>query len=208
MNEKTRKILNRIFAVIAIASAICTVLLTPPVKKFLSGKKEPPAIIETTEESSQIATEATTKAEEAQTELQNIPSHTTAEMNPYKNYTLFVDVRHFDYTEEKGVMRIVAKENKNVTMVITPHRDTSYSELCEETLNFYSELDSSYRLSITADNSVYRSQSGDMEDDVITTVYCVDDGNGGSIEIVQQIPVNAQGYEESFEIFLSMFKIL
>ncbi len=203
MNEKTRNFLNRIFAVIAIISAIVTVLLTPPVKKLLTSNKEPSSVIESTQETG----EASTETNEGLTPLETEPSHTTAEMNFHKNYTLFVDARYFDYTEEKGVMKIVSKENKNVTMVITPH-NKSYSTLCDETLNFYSELDSSYKLDITSENSVFRSQSGDMDDDVITTVYCVDDGNGGSVEIVQQIPVNAQSYAESFEIFLSMFKIL
>ena len=205
MNEKTRKIINRICAVVAVASAIVTVLLLPPVKSFLKGDEPSDAVIHTTAESSSQAQEE--PSEEASSE-NNQPSHTTALMNPYKNYTLFIDVRHFDYTEEKGVTRIVSKNNKNVTMVITPFEHKSYSELCDETMNFYYPLDDSENLKITSANSAYRSQSGDMDNDVITTVYCVDDSRGGSVQIVQQIPVNAEGYEESFDIFLSMFKIL
>ena len=205
MNEKTRKIINRICAVIAVASAIATVLLLPPVKSFLKGSEPDAPVIETTAPESPSLQNGSETSEPL---TESAPDHTTALMNNEKNYTLFIDARNYDFVTEKGATTIVAKDNKNVKMVITPERDKPYSVLCDEMLNFYQPLSDSEKLDITSENSAFRSQSGDTDADVITTVYCVDDGNGGSVEIVEQLPVNAQGYEKSFDIFLSTFKIL
>ena len=214
MNKSIRKTLNICFAVVAIVSALVTVLLLPPVKGFLkgSGEKEPTesaSVIETTaaEESSSAPEASEGDSAEVPEESEAVPQHTNAAMSG-RGYTLFIDSRNFDYSENNGVMKIASKSNKSVTMVITPYKNKSFSSLCEEALELHAELPSSEKLDITADNAAFRSQSGDADTDIITTVYCIDDSNGGSVQIVQQIPVNAEGYEESFKLFLSMFKLL
>lgn len=125
-----------------------------------------------------------------------------------KGYAILIDTTSFTSAEnEDGVTVVTAKENDKVKMTITPLSDVSYDNLCLDTLAFYGELGENSALKIGSKNSAYRSQTGDKDDDVITTVYCVDNGKGGSIEIRYETPVSADGYSEDFETMLSMFKV-
>lgn len=125
-----------------------------------------------------------------------------------KGYAILIDTTSFTSAEnEDGVTVVTAKENDKVKMTITPLNDVSYDTLCLDTLAFYGELGENSALKIGSKNSAYRSQTGDKDDDVITTVYCVDNGKGGSIEIRYETPVSADGYSEDFETMLSMFKV-
>ena len=125
-----------------------------------------------------------------------------------KGYAILVDTTSFTSTEnEDGITIVTAKENDKVKMTITPLNDVSYDNLCLDTLAFYGEMGESSALNIGSKNSAYRSQTGDKADDIITTVYCVDNGKGGSIEIRYETPVSAESYSEDFETMLSMFKV-
>ena len=83
-----------------------------------------------------------------------------------------------------------------------------YKECCRATEKNHKKLNGSASLKIENTNTVYRSQTGDGDSDIITTVYCVDDKKGGCIIIDCRTPVNATKYMETIEIMLSMFKVL
>ncbi len=180
MNEKKRKILHTIFGVIAVASAIVTVLLTPFAKNLLKGdgKAEP-----TTQ-----APPTTQVAEEAN-----------------RIYTIFIYKKEYSVTRENGVTTAIAKDNSDVTMVITQHEGKDYATLCNETSQTLSFKDEVATLNTTSPYSAYSATDNKA---VTTTVYCVDGGDYGSVEIKIQLPENAQKHQKSFDIFLSTFKLL
>ena len=179
MNEKRRKILHIIFGVIAISSAIVTVLLTPFVKNLLKGddKTEP--------------TPPTTQIEYATTKL----------------YTLFIYEKEYTLTRDSFNMTAIANDNSDVSMVITQHQK-DYPTLCNEAATAYSFTDSAVKLNITAPYSVYSSTVGEGDEAVTTTVYCINCGDNDTVEIKIQLPANAQKHQERFDFFLSTFKIL
>lgn len=210
MNDKTRRILQTVFACIAIISAVITLALTPVGKKLLkSGETSEITATSpvTTDEVQTTAVEASAENSEERSTAVSIPTPTEPTTDPYKNYNIFIDFKTFDYTVEKGVTTLVAKENSKVTMTVTPLKK-DYSEHCDELLDSYASMGDSATLNIENINSGYRSQTGDKDDDIITTVYCVDDGKGGCIEIKYQTPVSAEGYARRFEILLTMFNVL
>ncbi|MBE6800521.1 MAG: hypothetical protein E7529_04885 [Ruminococcaceae bacterium] len=138
-----------------------------------------------------------------------VPPSTDPIINPNKNYTLFIDKSVFESSEnDDGITTITAKDNGSVKMTITPVREMGYKECCRATEKNHKKLNSSEALKIENTNTVYRSQTGDSDSDIITTVYCVDDKKGGCIIIECRIPVNATKYMETIEIMLSMFKVL
>ncbi len=214
--NNTRKILNIVFACIAIGAAVATILLSPFGKRLIS--KEETTIQEitweamqnpvTTKENTQTV-EASETAESTSSDIPSIsvPLPTVPAKDPYKNYTLFIDPRTFTSTSDRGVTTVTAKENKDVSLIITPIKDKGYNELCADTEKIYSPI-TDKKLNVKSLYSGYRLQSGDKDNDIITTVYCIDDGRGGSIEIKYQYPVSAREYEKDFDILLSMFKVL
>lgn len=207
MNDKTRRILNIIFACIAIISAVATFILSPLGKNFSADNKETTSA-DTTVAQTKITTEPSTAAQsQAESEF-TLPEPTEATTNPYKNYTLFINPIEYTITEEKGVTTAVAKGNSSVLMTVTPLPDKTYDQHCNDLSLAHGSMGEAQALQIASNNRGFRSQTGDMDNDIITTAYCVDDGKGGCIEIKYQTPVNAQGYSEDFEIFLTMFKLL
>lgn len=216
-NDKTRRILNITFACIAVGALIATVLLSPFGKRLL--KKEETTAVET-----QAHTEVTVNTEKpVVTETRVLNDGDTAEANTapsvsvppstnpvqdiYKNYSVFIDKRTFDYTENEGVTTLVAKDNKQVTITVTPHKDMSYSQLCTEVKKSHAQLPADKKLNLKNLNTAFSSQTGDKDSDVITTVYCIDDGKGGSIELKTQLPVSAEGYKDDIQLVLSMFTV-
>ena len=161
----------------------------------------------------------TTKSAVIQTSQQNsgdseavkpsvsIPPSTDPTPDIYKNYSIFIDKRTFDYTENEGVTTLVAKNNKQVTITVTPHRDISYTQLCTETKKSHAQLPADKNLKLKNLNTAFSSQTGDKDDDIITTIYCIDDGKGGSIELKSQLPVSAEGYKDDIQLVLSMFTV-
>ena len=138
-----------------------------------------------------------------------IPPSTDPVVNPNKNYTLFIDETVFESNEkDDGSMTLTAKENGGVKMTITPVRDMSYKQCCRATEKNHKKLSSSANLKIGNTNSAYRSQTGDSDSDIVTTVYCVDDKKGGCIVIECRTPVGTNSYMETIEIMLSMFKVI
>lgn len=212
-------------ACVTMVAAVVAFFLTPMGRRIVGEKKVTAEQTESsfnetvqnviTTESPTITTGDTatlgdteTSSEVIPEESVTVPKPTEPTTNPYKNYTLFIDKKTFDYTEVQGVTTLVAKDNKNVKMTITPIKSQSYGEYCAELLDNYGSMGESERLAIVNTNSAFQSQTGDKDSDIITTVYCVDDGEGGCIEIKYQTPVSAKAYAKTFQGLLTMFKVL
>ena len=191
MNNKKKRIIT-ISAVCGIVVLIVAIILLLPYMEKLTGKNQTP--------DTPSVSESQNEAEITTTESLPTPSG--------KGYAILVDTTSFTFTEaEDGVTTITAKGNDKVKMTITPLNDVSYDTLCLDTIAFYGEMGESSALKIGNKNSAYRSQTGDKDDDIITTVYCVDNGKGGSIEIRYETPVSADSYSGDFETMLSMFRV-
>ncbi len=212
--NKVRQILNIVFACVAVGAAVVTFLLTPFGRR-LTGKAEITDTLQETEFSQSTVpsapsvtyTETVSVPETTEAPSFSVPHSTEPTIDPYKNYTLFIDRSTFDSKCETGVTTLTAKGNSNVKMTITPLSNVSYTKLCADTKKSFAVFTDKGMLKIESLNSCYRSQTGDKDDDVVTTVYCIDDGKGGSIEIKYQYPVIAKEYEKDFDILLSMFKV-
>ncbi len=214
MSDKKKRILIIVLCVLAVAIVIAAIALEPFGKKA-TGNSDSPNITEKSEPSHSI-TETTTlpvTTEEGNSKTTEttfvIPSSTDPVINPNKNYTLFIDKSVFEITENiDGETILTAKNNSAVKMTITPVREMGYKQCCLAAEKKHEKLSNSEKLNIENPNTVYRSQTGDSDGDIITTVYCVDDTKGGCIVIDCRTPVGATEYISTIEIMLSMFKVL
>lgn len=216
MSDKKKRNLIIVLCVLAVIIAIVAVAFAPFGKKATGNSDSPnitdnSEITQSAENSSVEASETTTmqETEASSTDITiTIPPSTDPIVNPNKNYTLFIDKTVFESNEnDDGVTTLTAKDNGSVKMTITPVRDMSYKQCCRATENNHKKLNDSAKLKIENTNTVYRSQTGDSDSDIITTVYCVDDNKGGCIVIECRTPVGATKYMETIEIMLSMFKV-
>lgn len=210
MSDKKRRTLIIVLCVLAVVVAVAAIIVAPFGRKA-TGETDSPAITQNAQSTTEnTAVSTNTTSEEISEEVSfSVPPSTEPNINPNKNYTLFIDKSTFSFTEnEDGTMELVAKDNSNVKMTITPIRDESYKQRCNKAEDNHSKLSNSENLEIENTNSAYRSQTGDKGSDIITTVYCVDDNKGGCIEIMYQTPVSATEYAETIEIMLSMFKVI
>lgn len=215
MSDKKKRNLIIVLCVLAVVIAIVAIAFAPFGKKA-TGDSDSPNISDVSE-ITQTTTEISTTAEVSETTKTTVSSETTFAVpsstdpiiNPNKNYTLFIDKTIFESSENSdGITTLTAKDNGAVKMTITPVREMSYKQCCTATEKNHKKLSSSAALKIENTNTVYRSQTGDSDSDIITTVYCVDDKKGGCIVIECRTPVNATSYMETIEIMLSMFKVL
>ena len=191
MNTKKKRIIT-ISAICGVVVLIVAIIVLLPYMEKLTGKNQTPDTPSASENQNEAVSTTT----------QGVPSLSG------KGYAILVDTTSFTFTEdENGITTITAKGNDKVKMTITPLSDVSYDTLCLDTLAFYGEMGESSALKIGSKNSAYRSQTGDKDDDIVTTIYCVDNGKGGSIEIRYETPVSADSYSEDFETMLSMFKV-
>ena len=215
MSDKKKRNLIIVLCVLAVVIAIVAIAFAPFGKKA-TGDSDSPNISDVSE-ITQTTTEISTTAEVSETTETTVstettfvvPSSTDPIINPNKNYTLFIDKTIFESSENSnGITTLTAKDNGAVKMTITPVREMSYKQCCTATEKNHKKLSSSAALKIENTNTVYRSQTGDSDSDIITTVYCVDDKKGGCIVIECRTPVNATKYMETIEIMLSMFKVI
>ncbi len=217
MSDKKRRNLIIVLCVLAVVIAIVAIAFAPFGKKA-TGDSDSPEITETesfvTESSTAESTylQETEKAETSDTSEGTtfvIPPSTDPIINPNKNYTFFIDKTTFESKEnDDGVTTLTAKDNGSVKLTVTPIKDMGYKECCRATEKKHKKLSNSENLDIENTNTAYRSQTGDGDSDIITTVYCVDDSKGGCIVIECRTPVSATKYMENIEIMLSMFKVL
>ena len=216
MSDKKKRNLIIVLCVLAVVIAIVAIAFAPFGKKA-TGNSDSPNIADSSEISPTSIVTTTTSEPAETTEATVIstettfvvPSSTDPVINPNKNYTLFIDKTIFDVSEnDDGITTLVAKDNSNVKMTITPVREMGYKECCRATEKNHKKLSSSAALKIENTNTVYRSQTGDGDSDIITTVYCIDDKKGGCIVIDCRTPVNSTKYMDTIEIMLSMFKVV
>lgn len=216
MSNKKKRGLIIALCVLAVVIAVLAIAFAPFGKKATGNSDSPDIadVSDTTETTLSTTAESTTSS--ATTEATDstettfvIPSSTDPVINPNKNYTLFIDKTVFDVSEnDDGVTTLTAKDNGAVKMTITPVREMGYKECCRATEKNHKKLSSSEALKIENTNTVYRSQTGSSDSDIITTVYCVDDTKGGCIVIECRTPVAAPEYMQTIKIMLSMFKVL
>ena len=217
MSDKKKRNLIIVLCILAVIIAVVAIAFAPFGRKA-TGDSDSPNITDVSDvtETTQITTaESTTISETTETTADStettfvVPPSTDPVINPNKNYTLFIDKTVFDASEnDDGVTTLTAKDNGAVKMTITPVREMGYRECCRATEKNHKKLNGSAALEIANTNTAYRSQTGDNDSDVITTVYCVDEDKGGCIIIECRTPVNATKYMETIEIMLSMFKVL
>ena len=213
-NDKTRRVLNIMFACIAIGALIATVLLSPFGKRLLKKEETTAVQTEAQTESAVSTTKPVIPEENSQNTGDNssassakpsvsVPPSTDPSPDIYKNYSIFIDKRTFDYTENQGVTTLVAKNNKQVTVTVTPHKDMSYTQLCTEVKKSHEQLPADKKLKLENLNTAFSTENGN----IITTVYCIDDGKGGSIELKTQLPTNEKDYNDDITLILSMFTV-
>lgn len=215
MSDKKKRNLIIVLCVLAVVIAIVAIAFAPFGKKATGDSDSPNIsdVSEITQTTAEISTTTevseTTKTTVSTETTFVVPSSTDPIINPNKNYTLFIDKTIFESSENgDGITTLTAKDNGAVKMTITPVREMSYKQCCTATEKNHKKLSSSAALKIKNTNTVYRSQTGDSDSDIITTVYCVDDKKGGCIVIECRTPVNATKYMETIEIMLSMFKVI
>ncbi len=216
-NNTARLVVRILFGILAVASLIIMVLISPFGKRLL-GKEDvaPETVVETID--GNIATEpvitTTQKATEAVSESKaddnttpsvsvSVPQPTQPVENPYKNYSILINSVKFNYTEDKGVTNAVAKDNENVKMTITPKGDVNYADLCEGAKTEHGAPVDGKNLPMANANTFYSSE----KDGIKTTVICIDDGGNGSIEVKYQYPTDNADYEKEFDFMISMFKV-
>lgn len=183
-----------IILVVLLAAVI--LILTPFGKKLLS-----PVLGTTaagTTEASESVTTASTSAESA------APS--TTGTGAKGEYSITVDETAFSSAQKGDVMTITAKKNKAVQMTITTLKNKSYDAQCEELKKSYAPMGDTGRLNISNKNAGFRIQSGDENNDTITTVYCVDNGAKGCVVIKYTTTVAAsKGFGAQLQKMLSTF---
>lgn len=208
-SDKKGIILIIVFICLIVAATICVLLLTPFGKQLLGvGKNGEPISTSQTEfvsEDVKITEEISKVTLISPDEMPSVsvPKPTSPEVDTDKNYSIFVDKNVFDSKESEGVTTLTAKDNKNVIITVTPYKNISYPALCSDTAKVHERDTEQPKLNV---ENLYAAFYSDMNG-TVTTVYCIDDGNGGSIKLKYERPSNADKYDKAFEIAVSMFKV-
>ncbi len=208
-DKKKNIILIVAFISLIVLATICILLLTPFAKRLLGFGKNNEPIGQTTTEivSGEIipSSDKTTFSilPDGEVPSVSVPKPTAPDIDTEKNYTFFIDKSVFDHTIADGETILKAKNNSNVIITVTPYKTTSYSSLCNQTAKVHPKDDGQPKLNTENLYSVYHSDLNGTT----TTVYCIDDGNGGSIKLKYERPSSATEYDKHFEILVSMFKV-
>ncbi len=195
--EKIRATLHWIFGVIAIISFAVTLLLSP-LGDFL--RKEPEDKPQTNIVSTTSPTESNSETEKAETTLPQTEPDVIIEDT--KNYSLLIFKKVFISAEDKDTTIIYAKADRDANMTITPIKGTSYKALCDKTAGEYKKISDYQEINSKNAYSVYETEA----DGLVKKVYCIDDGDGSSIEIKYQYAKDDKDTKQDFDILLSMFK--
>ncbi len=182
LNENARKAVHILSGIVAVLSFVSLIFFSPAGRYF-----------------SDKFLHSIDKSQE------NVQSNTPKEPLVMKRkYTFFLDERMFTSSEKDNVTTILAIDNPEVKMIITPIRGTSFTQLCTDTEQYALPTEDLCQLNVSTIYSAYEV----LSDGVITTIYCIDDGTGSSIEIKYSVPENDTEYTEGFNLLLSMFKLL
>ncbi len=183
--NKIRPKLHVALGIIALLSAVATLLLSPIGQSLLKSDKAP----------------TPTNKNEYVSEDESDPVLTEKRD---KNYTLFIYEKVFISAESDGVTTIISKSSKKATMTITPLKGTSYSQLCDSASKDGKKISKYQKIYSKNLCSVYESKA----DGIVERIYCIDDGTGSSIEIKYTYPQGNKQIKEDFDILLSMFKVI
>ncbi len=182
--EKIRAVVHILSGIVAVVAFCVSILLSPIVKNFLISDKS----------SSSATTEAT-----ASTEPETFYAKTE------KNYGIFFNGKLFYYgCDSSAVSSAKAKTDNNIKMTVTPMKGTSYSALCGMYFDDFSEIEEPAPLNTQTLYTAYEKS----DDTYTTVVYCIDDGNGSSIELKYTYPKSDTQYKEAFELSCETFKVL
>lgn len=205
-DNKKRLAIRIVFGCIAVISLAIMVLISPFGKRLLGNEAQTEALTFETI-AGDIPTKAVTVPKNTDSTLPSVsvsvPDPTQPTTNPYKNYSVLINTYKFTYSEEQGITTAIGKENEDVKMTITPKADVSYTDLCNLSKELYGAAQGDKKLQMTNPNACYSSE----KDGIVTTVYCIDDGNDGSIEIKYQYPTDNSDYEKEFDFMISMFRV-
>lgn len=208
-SNKKRNILIIVFICLIVLATICVLVLSPFGKSLLGiGKNGEPIGTPPTDFISENAktTEETSKVTLISPDEMpsvSVPKPTSPTVDTNKNYTFFVDKNVFDCIDSEGVTTLKAKDNNSVIITVTPYNSVSYSSLCSNTAKIHERDGEQPKLNIENLYAVYHSD----KNGTATTVYCIDDNNGGSIKLKYERPSDADEYDKDFEILASMFKV-
>ncbi len=133
-----------------------------------------------------------------------VPTVSSVYETTKKNYTVFIDERTLYHSETNGVTTINGKDDRRIKMKISPLTGTSYTALCNEAMTGADEVDTLVTLNT---ENLYTAYTY-TEEGVVTVIYCVDDGIGSSIKIEYSYPEENTQAKETFEIMMSMFKVI
>ena len=208
-SNKKRNILIIVFICLIVLATICVLVLSPFGKSLLGiGKNGEPIgtpptdliseNVKTTEGTSNV-----TLISPDEMPSVSVPKPTSPTVDTNKNYTFFVDKNVFDCIDSEGVTTLKAKDNNSVIITVTPYKSVSYSSLCSNTAKIHERDGEQPKLNIENLYAVYHSD----KNGTATTVYCIDDNNGGSIKLKYERPSDADEYDKDFEILASMFKV-
>lgn len=181
LSEKTRKTVHMLSGIVAVISLVAVIILS-------------------------LSNIATPKINDISGDDNNETAITTPQSThkAKKDYAFFLDKRVFSRSVNEDITIVRAIKNNSIKMTITPLHGTSYTKLCSDTKRYAEEIFEYSPLNVSTLYSVYRT----TENGNITTVYCIDDGLGSSIEIKYTIPEDDEEIAESFDILLSMFKLI
>ncbi len=136
--------------------------------------------------------------------IQTTDRYKNENISSRKRFTMFIDEKTFTSVKEEDCVTVTAIKDKSVVLTANALHGTSYSALCEKYRNDYTQIYSYAELNVELPYNVYQKET----DGLITTVYCIDDGLGSSVEIKYTMPSDNGDYKESFDILLSTFKFL
>lgn len=208
-SNKKRNILIIVFICLIVLATICVLVLSPFGKSLLGiGKNGEPIGTPQTDFISEnvkttLDTSKVTLISPDEMPSVSVPKPTSPTVDTNKNYTFFVDKNVFDCIDSEGVTTLKAKDNNSVIITVTPYNSVSYSSLCSSTAKVHERDGEQPKLNIENLYAVYHSD----KNGTATTVYCIDDNNGGSIKLKYERPSYADEYDKDFEILASMFKV-
>ena len=180
ISEKTRQTVHMLSGIVAVLSLVATIFLS------LAGN----GTFDSVSPSDKTP--------------QPTPTRPEAIYKAQKDYAFFLDKRVFSRSVNGSTTTIRAIKNNSIKMTITPLHGTSYTKLSNDTKPYAEEIYEYAQLNVTTLYSVYQTKNGNN----ITTIYCIDDGLGSSIEIKYTYPSDDAEIKESFDILLSMFKLI
>ena len=131
--------------------------------------------------------------------------------NDYAGYVIYIDEKTFTSTKSNRIEKISAIANPNAYMTINKKANSNYNDYIDALAAEKKDgiLASDLKLKNIEDSKGISYSTGLNRDDIVTTVYCADDGKGGCfvIEFVHTIEAT-EGFGSRFSAMLDTFEIV